>query len=159
MAKPEKLGTVIATRELVLDGNKAVIVRIGKPHRPRGDEFYACPYHISGPGLNRLSYAAGVDSVDALQWAFQKIGIELRATIDASASKKLRWEGGSDGDVGFPLRAEIEKYFREEDEQSAAVVPAASDTSGAPAKAGPRTARSGSRRARTARQRPSGQRR
>lgn len=111
MEKPIKLGTVIATRELTLGGNKAVVVRIGKPQRPRGDEFYACPYHISSLGLDWLSYGTGVDFVHALQMALEKIGIELRVLSDAHGGK-LHWEGGAEGDVGFPLREEIERELK-----------------------------------------------
>jgi Domain of unknown function (DUF6968) len=107
MKKPDKLGTVIAKRELLFGNGEKVVVRIGKPQLLEGEAFYICPYRIFGLGSSNLRFApGGLDSVHALQLAFQKIGIELRVLVEAHGGT-LWWEGGADGDIGFPLWEEI----------------------------------------------------
>jgi hypothetical protein len=102
--KPDKLGTVIAKRELISARHqKKIVVRIGKPKLLEGESFYTCPYRILGIGNNRLRFASGgLDSVHALQLALEKIGIELHV-LNTAYGGSLRWEGGAEGDVGFPV--------------------------------------------------------
>jgi hypothetical protein len=46
-----------------------------------------------------------------LQLAFQKIGIELTILNEAHGGA-LHWEGGAEGDVGFPLSEAIERELK-----------------------------------------------
>ena len=114
MKMPEKLGTIVAKRDLVssVDGAKKVSIQIGKPVLPKGDWTYVCPYRIHGIGDDRLRHApGGADSVDSLQFVFQKIGIEL-TIINEAHGGTLHWEGGAEGDVSFPLWERIEKELK-----------------------------------------------
>ena len=111
MKRPDKLGTIVAKRELLFGNGKKVIVRIGKPRLLEGETFYICPYRILGLGTNKLRFApGGLDSVHALQLAFEKIGMELRVLGEACGGT-LRWEGGADGDIGFPLSEEVARQL------------------------------------------------
>lgn len=95
------LGSVIASRTLrartQLD---RVTVSIGAPKPyPDGKDFY-CPFRIEGLGDDRVKYAGGVDSIQALQLAMQRIGVELYASPRAP---DLRWIDPDDLDLGFPV--------------------------------------------------------
>lgn len=95
------LGSVIASRTLRLGTQvDGVTVSIGAP-KPYADgkDFY-CPFRIEGLGDDRVKYAGGVDAVQALQLAMQRIGIELYASPHASA---LRWIDPDGPDLGFPV--------------------------------------------------------
>lgn len=96
------IGSVIASRELSLSTGKKVTVLIGKPEPyPDGRDFY-CPYQILGIGAERVRYAGGLDSAQALILALNKIGADLYASAEAKAGQ-LSWTTGGDvGDLGFP---------------------------------------------------------
>ena len=65
------------------------------------DGTWICRYKIDWPTQKRESFAAGVDSVQALCLALQKIGMELYV-IPYHLSGDLRWEKFGDG-YGFPV--------------------------------------------------------
>jgi hypothetical protein len=93
------LGTVIAQRELggTLDERPCTVtVKIGKPYpAPDGKDWY-CPYGITTPTRERMSYAGGIDAVQALRLAMRKIDAELTLL---SNELKLTWCGETD--LGF----------------------------------------------------------
>ncbi len=73
------LGTVIATRELTVDGPnrpRRVVLRIGKPRRQRTGEW-ACLFGVTGLGRQSVHRAYGEDAVQALQLALEAIRIHL----------------------------------------------------------------------------------
>jgi len=104
--KLESLGDVIAEREfLSIDPSGArtrIRISLGKP-KPFSDsaDFY-CPYQISGVGDEKIRYAGGVDSMQAIQLALQIIGPDLSSTVGNAC--KLTWEAGeNDADLGFSI--------------------------------------------------------
>jgi hypothetical protein len=101
--KLKTVGTVIATRELALDGGQHVQVLVGKPEPfPDGQDWY-CPYQVVGIGAGRVWSAGGVDAVQALILALQSIGAVLVCSREYHAGR-LNWDAGSvKGDLGFPL--------------------------------------------------------
>jgi hypothetical protein len=112
--KTYKLGTVIASRELSFAEGGTVVVRIGKPQYEKARSWYFCPYQMIGIGNDAVRRAAGgIDSIHAVQLVLEKIGIDL-FTLNASYQGALRWEGGEEGDLGFPLREEITKILTSE---------------------------------------------
>jgi hypothetical protein len=104
------LGTVIADRKLSLTDGTIVTVQIGMPQRST-EEFYFCPYKIVGLGDGKTRRAGGVDAVQALQLALQKVGIDLYVLKDARKTA-LSWEGGAEGDLGFPLPENISEILK-----------------------------------------------
>jgi len=99
------IGEVIAERKLRLaqrDGRVTTItVKLGKPLEfPDETGFYA-PFQIIGVGSEKAKYAGGVDGIQALQLAMKMIGAYLNAIREEQAAE-LTWEGGDNGDVGFP---------------------------------------------------------
>lgn len=96
------VGTIIAMRELELAGGKKVTIIIGKPEKFPDFEDYYCPYHITGMGNERISYAGGVDGIQALLLALNKIGADLYTSKEAEAGI-LSWKGGEKGNLGFPV--------------------------------------------------------
>jgi hypothetical protein len=107
-----KLGIVIASRELEAGGNKKITIKIGKPRREVDHESYFCPYQILGIGYDKLRRAAGgLDSIQAIQLAFQKIGIDLYI-LNKANNGALNWDGGEHGDLGFPLPDNILDILR-----------------------------------------------
>ena len=96
----QNLEHVIAIRELELDHNQIITIKIGKPEiYPEANHYY-CPYQILGIGKESIRFACGEDSVQALLLALSKIGIELY-TSDEATSGKLSWLGMND--LGFPV--------------------------------------------------------
>lgn len=97
MMKP-KVGRIVAIRKFREVGprHKDVKVVIGKPRKRREGEW-ACPYYISGVGMERIRYVYGVDAFQALLLAFQGIRISLEKT-----GKRFSWIGGEEGDTGLP---------------------------------------------------------
>jgi hypothetical protein len=98
---------MIANRQLSLGFGKKVTVRIGEPRRSSDGRSYFCQYQIAGLGHDELRSApGGLDSVHAIQLALEKIGIDLHVLNDAHGGA-MRWDGDSNGNLGFPLRDEI----------------------------------------------------
>lgn len=101
----EEIGEIIASRELHLrdkqDSKKTLLVLIGKPQPSPDSGGYYCPFQISGVGSEEIKYAAGVDSVQALQLVMVMIGATLRF-LKEELGGNLNWEGSGDGELGFP---------------------------------------------------------
>ncbi len=103
--KINDIGAAIATRRYFVAGDQdnetKIEIQIGKPQPfPNTVDFF-CPVQLKGSGINKLSYAAGVDEVQALQLALKLIGAELDI-INKEYQGTLRWIGNEDGDLGFP---------------------------------------------------------
>jgi hypothetical protein len=96
------LGTVVAERKYSLVRGEEVKIEIGMPQLFSDSEDYFCPYRITTPGRELLLRAGGVDGIQAMQIAFQKIGAALHE-INLVYKNSLRWEGGEEGDLGFPF--------------------------------------------------------
>lgn len=90
----------IAKRTLMM-GAEEVIVTIGKPQLFDDGEDYFCPYSIEYAGQKRVSYAGGMDAVQALQLAMKKVGTDL-AHIARSQGIPISWLPDTPGDTGFP---------------------------------------------------------
>jgi hypothetical protein len=77
---------VICERALVLrraDSSVEVKLQMGKPVRMTHDDaVWACPYRVSGLEKEERGYAAGIDSVQALQLALHI----LPAWLDVTAA-------------------------------------------------------------------------
>ena len=103
--KIEDVGEIIAVRvlEYVEQGKKSspVEVAIGKPRQFPDSTDYYVPYRIKGAGIEKLWYAGGVDSAQALQLVMIGIGSDLLA-IGRKLPGKLQWIGDDSGDLGFP---------------------------------------------------------
>ncbi len=98
--KIKSIETVIATRILTLPENKVVTVSIGKPEKFPGSDHFYCPYLISGISGESISYAGGVDDLQALYLALNKIGTYLYTSEQAKAGQLL-WNG--EKNLGFPV--------------------------------------------------------
>jgi hypothetical protein len=100
--KLDSVGTVVATREIDIDGTGKVLVTIGMPQEfPEGGSFF-CPYQISGMGDGKVRYSGGADGVQALELTLQRIGTDLY-TSDEFKADRLRSEGRKN--LGFPVPA------------------------------------------------------
>jgi hypothetical protein len=89
------LGPVVASRTYRdSKSGKTIRVRIGKPLR--GDVDWICPYHISGLGLRGTQRAYGIDSIQALEGALERV----RATLEG-CGRRLEWFAGVNGDIGI----------------------------------------------------------
>ncbi|MDQ1925108.1 DUF6968 family protein [Massilia pseudoviolaceinigra] len=95
---------VIAERELSLkldDGSiKTVIVKIGKPQPVAGSDVFRCHFQFLGLHNDRIRYAEGADTMQALILALTKIGSQLY-TLPEFRSMRLTSLG--ERNLGFPL--------------------------------------------------------
>ena len=97
---------VIATRHLKLQLPAEEIdisVRIFLPEADNGS--WRCGYEIDWPDGKRSSAAVGIDSVQALFLALQKIGIEIY-TSDYHQQGQLIWFEADQG-YGFPVTRNV----------------------------------------------------
>jgi len=86
--------------KLEVDGREIdVPIRIHQPI-DRSDHWQ-CEYEIIWPDDTRKSQAGGIDSIQSLLMAMQKIGAEIY-TSEAHRSGKLKWHEPGKG-YGFPL--------------------------------------------------------
>jgi hypothetical protein len=99
--KTVELGDVVAERRLHVAGEteRVVLVRIGRPQPIDARADYYCPYQIVGVGSERVKYACGVDSLQAMEEAIRILPAELNRLRRSCPG--LRWEDGAAGDFGF----------------------------------------------------------
>ena len=101
----DSVGEIIATRQLYYldDSNekRSVCVLIGKPHPSTGFSEYECSFQIIGLGNQQATKARGHDSIQALQSALILAAANLNHLND-QLGRKLVWEGGVKGELGFP---------------------------------------------------------
>ena len=99
------VGDVFATRTLSLSGKDVVSIIIGKPQPfPDGNGYY-CPYQILGLGNQKVRYAGGEDTVQALFLTLTKIGTILYTSTESKAGL-LTWSGSRD--LGLPVPNSIQ---------------------------------------------------
>jgi hypothetical protein len=107
---------IIAHRSLKLRQRSTDIdvpVRIYAPESKDGD--WTCHYEIGWPEGTRESYAGGIDAIQALHLALQKIGTEIYTSTHHEA-KTLRWEKSGDG-YGFPVPKNIRDLLEGNDDK------------------------------------------
>lgn len=101
----QRLTDVIAERALEArkpgsDSVTEVRVRIGRPiPEPDSDGDWICPIQIVGLGDEEVANVYGIDAVQALLLALQKVGSDLAAA--GRSGVELSWLEGPD--LGFPL--------------------------------------------------------
>jgi len=86
------VGEIIAEREIEMEDGRTVQVVIGKSQPYPGGYNYYCPYQITGVGNQKVRYAVGVDTVQALVLALQAINAHLFASLGAPDGI-LNWLG------------------------------------------------------------------
>lgn len=98
----QNIGDLVASRtiNLINHHESTVTIKIGKPQRfPDGEEDYYCPFQITGLQDEIISYAGGIDTVQALLLAMERIGVILQES-DENKMGQLVWVGGDN--LGFP---------------------------------------------------------
>ncbi len=101
--KLESVGAIIARRDFELVDGNSVNVLVGVPDRfPDSEHDYYCPYQILGLQDERVRYAAGIDSIQAIMLALERIGIDLY-TSEEYKDGRLKSQSHKKGDLGFPL--------------------------------------------------------
>ena len=112
--KLNSVGEIVASRDLQVAGsNQRVRISIGKPERfpaesepfPVETDYY-CPYQIIGFGKEKIGHAGGIDSIQALMLALERVGIELYTSAEAK-SGLLSWDGALHGNFGLPVSASV----------------------------------------------------
>ena len=102
---PDRLGEVIAIREFSFpdENNRAAgsSILIGKPQPAPGASDYQCNFLIKGFGDETIQIARGFDALQALQSALILAGAALNH-LNEKTGRKLRWAGGTRGDLAFP---------------------------------------------------------
>ena len=98
---------LIATRELTFQTERGeeVSVPVSLFSPVRNDKDWGCPYSIEWPNGIEKETVYGVDSVQALILAIQRIGNSLYGS-DYHKTGRLRWENPHDG-YGFPVSSII----------------------------------------------------
>jgi len=101
----EGVGEIIATRQLYYfdeaDRKRIVSIFVGKPQPATDSEEYECLFQVIGLGHQKTQVARGHDSIQALQSALILAAASLNHLND-QLGRKLTWEGGVRGELGFP---------------------------------------------------------
>ena len=101
----EGVGEIIATRQLYYfdetNRKRIVSVLVGKPQPSPDTQDYQCPFQLIGIGPQKTQIARGHDSIQALQSALILAAANLNHLND-KLGRKLVWEGGVKGELGFP---------------------------------------------------------
>ena len=101
----EGVGEIIATRQLYYfdetNRKRIVSIFVGKPQPASDSEEYECLFQVIGLGHQKTQVARGHDSVQALQSALILAAASLNHLND-QLGRKLTWEGGAKGELGFP---------------------------------------------------------
>jgi hypothetical protein len=105
---------VIANRLLKLRlGSSDIDVPI-RIYAPKANGIdWTCHYEIGWPEGTRKSYAAGIDAIQVLHLALQKIGVDVY-TSKHHESKALSWEKPGRG-YGFPVSKNIRDLLEGDD--------------------------------------------
>ena len=80
-------------------------VELYAPTQSDLSDDFQCGYKIEGIGAQKVKFAYGVDSLQALLLAMQSIGADLYSS-DAAKTGQLRWLGQLD--LGIPVPKSIE---------------------------------------------------
>lgn len=105
----------IATRKLNVkeqDRDIEVEIRLFEP-QPENDAW-ACRYEIDWPSGLKSGNAMGVDAIQAMLLALQKIGIILY-TSDYHRNAQLTWPSAAGGGYGFPVPSNVRDLLTGED--------------------------------------------
>jgi hypothetical protein len=97
---------ILAVRRLKLlgdNGQSEVPVSLFASEESAG--VWSCRYQIGWPESTRENLAYGVDAIQAMILALQKVGIELY-TSDAHKSGRLVWHNPGEG-YGFPVSQNV----------------------------------------------------
>jgi hypothetical protein len=98
----------IVTRHLGLAGSTTgVTVEIGRPQAYPDGANYFCPYRILGLEDDHVRSAGGVDQIQALVLALQRIGAFLYTSAVYKAGQ-LYWLEPGNKDLGFPTPSGFE---------------------------------------------------
>lgn len=97
---------IIASRILhLIDGASKTRIEIRLFAPAERDSAWWCAYEIDWPKATWKSAAGGIDSLQAIQMALQKIGAEIY-TSESHRSGKLVWDRAGNG-YGFPVPQNI----------------------------------------------------
>jgi len=100
------------TLKINAEGHQTEVpVRIHLPDN--AGDHWECEYEICWPGCTKRSTASGVDSIQSLLIALEKVGAEIY-TSEAHKSGKLSWLDPGDG-YGFPVPAGIRDLYQGKD--------------------------------------------
>ena len=101
----EGVGEIIATRQLYYfdetNRKRIVSIFIGKPQPSSDSEDYQCLFQVIGLGHQQTQIGRGHDSIQALQSALILAAASLNH-LNEQLGRKLIWEGGARGELGFP---------------------------------------------------------
>ncbi|GLQ95250.1 DUF6968 family protein [Dyella acidisoli] len=93
--KLEKVNSVIAKRTLQAKDGREIEIIFGTPEEfPDGKDFY-CPFQVIGLGDERVRYAGGVDSMQALLLALKKLSYYITSR-DEVMNGEVQWLGEPD---------------------------------------------------------------
>ena len=99
------IGEIVATRHLYYfdeaNQKKGVSVIVGKPQPSPDSPEFQCPFQLIGIGSQDTQTARGHDSIQALQSALVLAAAQLNH-LNEQLGRKLIWDGGVKGDLGFP---------------------------------------------------------
>ncbi|MBA2653193.1 MAG: hypothetical protein H0U73_13155 [Tatlockia sp.] len=100
------IGELFLSRVLKLNdiNSTTVTVIIGKPQNFPDGQDYFCPFQIIGIGDGKVTWAGGIDEIQALLLALEQIGNFLSNSKEYKQGA-LSWIGSEEGNLGFPQQS------------------------------------------------------
>lgn len=98
--KLEKVNSVIAKRTLQAKDGREIEIIFGLPEKFPGDDDFYCPFQLVGLGDEKVRYAGGVDSMQALILALKKLSYYV-SSLDEVKNGEIQWLDGSNLDLGL----------------------------------------------------------
>jgi hypothetical protein len=103
------IANIVVERTFTVVGGKpsVIAVKIGNPKKLSGHDDYKCENQICGLKNNNIKHACGIDSLQALMLALERVGAEIY-TYQDHKDGRLRWAGDESGLLGLPIPNNIE---------------------------------------------------
>lgn len=98
--KLEKIDSIVARRTLQAKSGREVEIIFGKPEKFPDDDDFFCPFQVLGAGDEKVRYAGGIDSMQALILALKKLSYYV-TTLDEVTNGEIQWLDGSEPDLGL----------------------------------------------------------
>lgn len=101
--KSKLVAEIVCRRRFnIINGKKEwVRLNVTKPFKGPSKTSWFCQYEIIGPDVAHTGFAAGVDSLQAMQNALANAGATIRYLNEKRFNRKLRWLSVEDPVLGM----------------------------------------------------------
>lgn len=96
----DRIEGISATRILRNKDGRNIEILFGTPKRIEGEDDFYCPFQVKGMGDEKVRYAIGVDSFQALILSLKRLSIYVNALPEV-VNGEIIWLDESNLDLGL----------------------------------------------------------